>query len=246
MPFINSVLTWMVKKRMRQIEMILKYPYEVQSEWFSRLIHTARFTEWGKKYDYRTITSPDVFRERVPLGDYESMMPYIDRLRTGERDILWPGAVKWFARSSGTTGDRSKFIPVTREALDECHYKGGKDLLSIYCHNHPRTLLFGGRGISMGGSQIAREVSNASFIYEGDLSAIIIRHVPMWVELRRTPRLSIALMSEWESKIEKMAVATSRHNVTSASGVPSWFLKSLENNPSSKYGRISSSFCTAE
>ncbi|HTX89266.1 MAG TPA: GH3 auxin-responsive promoter family protein [Bacteroidales bacterium] len=224
MAVVNSFLTWMVKQRMREIGMFLRYPHEVQLDWFRRLIHTARYTEWGKRFEYNSIDRPDTFRERVPINDYESIMPFVDRLRKGERNILWPGTVKWFAKSSGTTGDRSKYIPVTVEALNDCHYRGGRDLLAIYCHNRPDSRLFDGRGISMGGSYIVRKTGPASFVYEGDLSAIIIRHVPLWVELRRTPGLSVALMSEWESKIGRMAEVTSRHRVTSASGVPSWTL----------------------
>jgi hypothetical protein len=224
MPLLNSVISWLMKQRIHQIELFIKYPHEVQQEWFRRLIHTARNTEWGERYSFKTIDTPEVFRERVPLNDYESLKSLIDRMRNGEKNVLWPGEIRWFAKSSGTTADRSKFIPVSNEALEECHYKGGKDLLSFYCRNHPDTLLFDGKGISMGGSHQIREISNESYIYEGDLSAIIIQNLPLWVEFRRTPELSIALMEEWESKIEKMAHATIRHNVTSASGVPSWTL----------------------
>ncbi len=224
MAFINSVLSWLIKQRVHQIELFMKYPHEVQFDWFTNLISSAKNTEWGKMYDYKTIVRPDEFRERVPMNDYESIKPFIERLRKGEQNILWPTEIKWFAKSSGTTSDKSKFIPVSEEALEECHFKGGKDLLSIYCNNHPDTKLFDGKGIAMGGSHHVNEINNESYYYEGDLSAIIIQNLPMWVEFRRTPNLSIALMDEWESKIEKMARATLQHDVTSASGVPSWTL----------------------
>jgi len=224
MAFINSVLSWIVKQRVHQIELFMKYPLEVQFDWFTRLISAAKNTEWGRNYDYKSITRTDEFRNRVPLNDYESMKPIIERLRKGEQNLLWPTEIKWFAKSSGTTSDKSKFIPVSMEALEECHFKGGKDLLSIYCTNHPDTLLFDGKGLAMGGSHQIIEVNNESYYYDGDLSAIIIQNLPLWVEFRRTPNLSIALMDEWESKIEKMARATINHNVTSASGVPSWTL----------------------
>ncbi len=224
MAFINSVLSWIVKQRVHQIELFMKYPHEVQFDWFTRLISAAKNTEWGRKYDYKSITYMDDYKNRVPLNDYESMKPIIERLRKGEQNLLWPTEIKWFAKSSGTTSDKSKFIPVSMESLEECHFKGGKDLLSIYCTNHPDTLLFDGKGLAMGGSHQVIEINNESYYYDGDLSAIIIQNLPLWVEFRRTPNLSIALMDEWESKIEKMARATMHHNVTSASGVPSWTL----------------------
>jgi hypothetical protein len=224
MALINSVLSWLVKQRVHQIELFMKYPHEVQLDWFRRLLNQAKNTEWGRRYDYKSITTPEDFKNRVPLNDYETMKPFIERLRKGEQNILWPSEIKWFAKSSGTTSEKSKFIPVSEEALEECHFKGGKDMLSIYCHNHPETLLFDGKGIAMGGSHQITEINNESYYYEGDLSAIIIQNLPLWVEFRRTPNLSIALMDEWEQKIEKMANATLHHDVTSASGVPSWTL----------------------
>ncbi len=201
----------------------MKYPHEVQAEWLKRLVLVARDTEWGRKYDYRSITSLKEFRERVPISDYDSFKLYIDRMRRGEKNILWPSDIKLFAKSSGTTSDKSKYIPLSNEALEECHYKGGKDLLSIYCNNNPNTYMFDGLGLTMGGSQKITEVNNEEFIV-GDLSAIMIHNLPFWAEYRRTPSVSIALMSEWESKIKKMAQATMKRNVTSISGVPSWSL----------------------
>ena len=207
MPLINSVISWLMKKRIHQIELFMKYPLEVQQELLRKLLVSAKNTEWGKRYDFRSIQSYDEFRSRLPLNDYESLKPFVDRLRQGENNILWPTEIKCFAKSSGTTNDKSKFIPVSQEALEECHFKGGKDLLSIYCNNHPETNLFAGKAIAMGGTHQIVEVNNESY-YLGDLSAILIQHLPVWVEYLRTPGLSIALMDEWESKIEKMAAAT--------------------------------------
>ena len=223
MALINAVVSWLMKKRIHQIELFMKYPHEVQSEWLRKLLATARNTEWGKRYDFKSIVTPDQFKQRLPLFDYESLKGSIDRLRKGEQNILWPSEIKWFAKSSGTTSDKSKFIPVSQEALEECHFKGGKDLLSIYCNNHSETKLFDGKAIAMGGSHQIMEVNNESY-YQGDLSAILIQNLPGWVEFMRTPNLSIALMDEWESKIEKMAMATIQHDVTNISGVPSWTL----------------------
>jgi hypothetical protein len=224
MALINSVLSWLMKQRIHQIELFMKYPNEVQFDWFRNLVNAAKSTEFGRKYDFKSIKTREEFKNRVPVNDYDSIKPYIERLLKGEQNVLWPTEIKWFAKSSGTTNDKSKFIPVSQEALEECHFKGGKDLLSIYCSNHPETLLFDGLGLAMGGSHQVAEISNESYYNIGDLSAIIIQNLPFWVEFRRTPNLSIALMDEWESKIEKMALATIPHDVTSASGVPSWTL----------------------
>ena len=224
MEFINTVISWLMKQRIHQIELFMKYPHEVQLEWFRKLIQAARSTEWGVRYGYSSLNTPDDFRQRVPLNDYDVLRPWIDRLRKGEKNLLWPSEIKWFAKSSGTTSDRSKFIPVSPEALEECHMKGGKDLLSVYCNNHPDTRLFSGKSIAMGGSRQIMELGNDEYYYQGDLSAILMSNLPFWAEFRRTPDLSIALMEEWESKIEEMARVTMQHNVTSISGVPSWVL----------------------
>lgn len=222
MALLNSVLSWLMKKRMHQIELFLKFPHDVQTEWFRRLIHDAQDTEWGQRYDFRSLERVEDFRERVPVSDYDTIKPYIDRLRQGEQNILWGSEIRWFAKSSGTTSDKSKFIPVSQEALEECHFRGGKDMLSLYCLNYPDTEIFDGRSLAMGGSHQICEVNNEAFY--GDLSAILMQNLPYWAELLRTPNLSIALMDEWESKIEKMAEATRKHDVTSISGVPSWTL----------------------
>ncbi|MFA6923519.1 MAG: GH3 auxin-responsive promoter family protein [Bacteroidales bacterium] len=226
MPILNSFISWLMKKRIHQIELFMKYPDEVQAEWFRRLTSAAKDTEWGIKYDYKSITKPDIFKERIPIQDYDSLKPYIDRLRKGEQNLLWHSDIKWFAKSSGTTNDKSKFIPVSEEALEECHFKGGKDLLSIYCNNYPNTQIFAGKGLALGGSHQISDFNNAS--YYGDLSAIIIQNLPFWIEFIRVPNIAIALMDEWENKIEKMANATINADVTNIAGVPSWTLVLLK------------------
>ena len=223
MALINSVLSWLLKKRFHQIELFMKYPHEVQEEWFKKLITNAKETEWGKKFDYKSIKTINEYKERVPVNDYEAFKPYINRLRKGEQNILWNSEIKLFAKSSGTTSDKSKFIPVSQEALEECHYKGGKDMLSIYCNNYPETLIFDGKGLSMGGSHRITEINNEIY-YDGDLSALIVQNLPTWAEFIRVPKRSVALMDEWESKIEKMAISTINHDVTNILGVPSWTL----------------------
>lgn len=227
MAILDSVLQWLIKKRIHQIELFKMYPHEVQDEWFKKLIATAKNTEWGKKYDYRSIDSLEKFKERVPINHYDDLKPYIDRLRQGEQNILWPEEVKWFAKSSGTTAGKSKFIPVTDSAIEECHYKAGKDLLSLYFSLNHESEFFNGKSLVMGGSGEIQEVSNSSF-YEGDLSAILMTNLPFWAQFKRTPSLAIALMDEWESKLELIAESTIDHDVTSISGVPSWMLVLLK------------------
>ncbi|MFU8843084.1 MAG: GH3 auxin-responsive promoter family protein [Bacteroidales bacterium] len=223
MALINSVLSWLMKKRFHQIELFMKYPHEVQGEWFKKLISSGRNTEWGIQYDYKSIDSPEKFRSRVPITDYEKLKPYVDRLRRGEQNILWNTEIKLFAKSSGTTSEKSKFIPVSQEALEDCHFKGGKDMLSIYCNNHPDTYIFDGRGLAMGGSHRITEINNENY-YDGDLSALIVQNLPYWAEFIRVPKRSVALMDKWEEKIEEMARDTMQHNVTNILGVPSWTL----------------------
>lgn len=222
MAIINSFFSWIMKKRIHQIELFTKYPIDVQEELLRKLLSTARNTEIGKFFDYGSMKNVDDFRNRVPVQNYETHKPYIKRLMLGEQNLLWPSDVKWFAKSSGTTSDKSKFIPVTAESMEECHFKGGKDLLSIYFNNHPESELFSGRFLTLGGSHQINSFSNESFY--GDLSAIIMQNLPFWMELFRTPDLSVALMDEWEDKIRKIADITIREDVTSISGVPSWML----------------------
>ncbi|PRY15050.1 GH3 auxin-responsive promoter [Pontibacter ummariensis] len=209
-----------MKKRIHQIDLFRKYPHEVQEELFQNLIHTAKATEWGRKYGYADINSIQEFQERVPISAYEQLYPYIERTLKGERNLLWPSKVEWFAKSSGTTNARSKFIPVTPESLEDCHYKGGKDLLSIYVNLYPESKLFKGKGLSIGGSHRPSEFNpNISC---GDVSAVIMQNLPIWAEAMRTPPLKVALMDKWEEKIEKMVEVTVPENVTSLSGVPTW------------------------
>jgi hypothetical protein len=177
----------------------------------------------GKKFGYKSISSLDEYRERVPIGDYNSFKPFIDDLRKGKQNLLWPGSIKWFARSSGTSENKSKYIPVSSEALEECHFNAGRDMLALYFNNHPDSRVFSGKGLVMGGSRNIAE-SNGDSYFIGDLSAILIKNLPFWAQLKSTPSTSIALMEEWESKIEKMAQITSSHDVTSITGVPSWML----------------------
>lgn len=223
MAFVNSVLNWWIKKRIHQIELFNKYPIDVQNEVFKKLIVAAKNTEWGKKYGYSSITSVSEYQNRVPVSSYEDLKPYIDRLRKGEQNILWNEEITWFAKSSGTTAGKSKFIPVSPSALEECHFKGGKDMLALYFNLYPESDFFEGKALVMGGSRNILEISNTTYV-EGDLSAILMHNLPFWAQFKRIPSLTIALMDEWENKLELMAESTMQHNVSSISGVPSWML----------------------
>lgn len=207
---------------MHQIDLFIKYPHDVQDEWFQTLISSAQNTQWGKKYDYSSIYNQDQFKERVPIQNYESLKPYIEKMMNGEQNVLWPSEIKWFAKSSGTTNDRSKFIPVSEEALEECHFKGGKDLLSMYCNNRPDARIFTGKCLVLGGSHQINQFNTDSCY--GDLSAVLIKNLPFWAEFYRTPDMSIALMDNFEEKVEKIARVTIDVNVTNIAGVPTWNL----------------------
>ena len=224
--FRNSIVSWLVKKRYHQIELFMKYPHNVQFDWFNYLLTSAKNTEWGKRYKFEEIKTYAEFKKRVPVQDYDSLKGDIERTMKGEQNILWPGEIKWFAKSSGTTADKSKFIPVSKESLEDCHYKAGKDLISIYYNYQPESKIFTGRGLVLGGSSEVNEVGEDS--YSGDLSAVIIKNLPFWAEYQRTPSIEVALMPEWEEKLEKMARISADQDITSITGVPSWTLVLLK------------------
>ncbi len=225
-PLLNSVIAWFLKQRVSQIDLFKENPHQVQNDLLFDLIEKAKNTEWGKKYDFDSITSIETFQQRVPIQEYEQVKPYIERLRKGEKNLLWPTEIKWFAKSSGTTSDKSKFIPVSNEALEDCHMKGGKDMLALYCYSRPDTEIFTGKGLVMGGSHRVSEFNSNS--YFGDISAILVQNFPFWAQLMRTPDISIALMDDWEVKLDKIANATITEDVTNLSGVPSWNLMLLK------------------
>jgi hypothetical protein len=222
-PFINSIASWFMTKRMHQIELFMRYPIEVQNEWLFSLISNAKDTEFGRRYGYEEINSLEIFKERVPIQDYETLKPSIERIRRGEQNILWPTEVKWFAKSSGTTNDKSKFIPLSQECLEECHYRGGKDMVSIYCNNNPQNQLFTGKNLGLGGTY-SKDVYANYESYHGDVSAIIIQNLPLWAEYLRAPSLEIALLGNWDEKLEKLTLSMINEDVTSLAGVPSWML----------------------
>ncbi|WP_281542405.1 GH3 auxin-responsive promoter family protein [Maribacter aestuarii] len=225
-PLFNSIASWLLKKRYHQIELFLKYPEEVQEELLLQLLEIAEDTEIGRQYDFESINNYETFRERVPIVSYEDIEAIIERNRRGEQNLFWPTNIKHFAKSSGTTNSKSKFIPVSFEALEDCHYKSGKDLLCLYLNNNENSQLFTGKSLRLGGSKKLYE-DNGSFF--GDLSAILIDNMPLWAEFSSTPSNKVSLMSEWESKLKAIINESVHENVTSLAGVPSWMLVLLNN-----------------
>ncbi|WP_185876754.1 GH3 auxin-responsive promoter family protein [Blattabacterium cuenoti] len=216
-----------IKRRIKNIELFMRYPIETQKKLFNQLILFAKDTEFGKKYGFCDIKKYQQFSNRIPICKYLDLKSTIERARKGEENILWPGKVKWFARSSGTTNLKSKYIPVTNISMNECHYKAGKDMLSVYIHNHPKTKIFFGKAVRLGGSHELYKNYNTFY---GDLSSILIKNTPFWAEKICIPRKKTALMGEWETKLEKIIEETGKKDVRILLGVCSWlliFLKQL-------------------
>jgi hypothetical protein len=220
-PIINTVASWLLKKRLHQIEFFLKYPIEVQEELLMGLVDFAKDTEIGKSFDFRSIKNYSDFASRVPITNFEGMEHLIDQARRGTANLFWPTPIKWFAKSSGTTNSKSKFIPVSQESLEDCHYKSSKDLLSIYLNNNENSQLFTGKSLRLGGSKELYESHGSVF---GDLSAILIDNMPFWAEFSSTPSNKVSLMPDWNTKLAAVIAETTKENVTSMAGVPSWML----------------------
>ncbi|TFH26772.1 MAG: GH3 auxin-responsive promoter family protein [Bacteroidia bacterium] len=222
MPLINSIVSWVNVKRLHQIDLFKKYPFNVQKEVFTKLIEQALRTTWGIQYGYDSINSIQDYQQRVPISTYDDVKPYISRIMEDEQNLLWPSEIKWFAKSSGTTSDKSKYIPVSNEALEDCHIRGGKDVIAFYTQQKPDSGILKGKTLTMGGSAEVNKFSNQS--YYGDLSAVIIENLPFWAQLIRTPTAEIALIRDFEEKLAKITSHTVNENVTGIAGVPSWNL----------------------
>lgn len=222
---INSFATWILKKRIHQMELFLKYPHEVQDELLLSLIKSAENTQIGRKYDFSSMKNYTTFSDRIPVSTYEELEPLIELTRKGEQNVFWHSNIKWFAKSSGTTNAKSKFIPVSSEALENCHYKASKDLLCLYLNNNEDSQLFTGKSLRLGGSKQLYEDNNTFF---GDLSAILIDNMPIWAEFSSTPSSKISLMGDWETKLPAIINETMNENVTSLAGVPSWMMVLLQ------------------
>ncbi len=222
MTFINTLLGLFTQKRLSQIDYFKAHPVKVQRDTWQELLTRGKSTEYGKRYGFDTILTPEQYRERVPVVSYEEISGEVRRMMEGESGILWPEETRWFAKSSGTTDAKSKFIPVSPSALEECHFRGGKDVIAVFNRLYPEAGVFGGKTLALGGSsEVSKTNTDCRF---GDLSAILISNTPFWANRMKTPDASIMLMSNWEEKIEKICETTVREDVRCLAGVPSWFL----------------------
>ncbi|MEC5147665.1 GH3 auxin-responsive promoter family protein [Chitinophaga sp. 212800010-3] len=222
MRILSPAISQLARLRMGRIAYFMQYPVQVQQQVFQNLISAAQYTEFGKQYGFSRIYKIDEYKQQVPVHTYDTIKPYIQRTMEGQQNVLWNTPIKWFAKSSGTTADKSKFIPVTVESLDECHYRSGRDVITLYYNNFPDSDVFTGKSLVIGGSHQVNKLSENSDSYFGDLSAVMLQNMPFYGNMIRTPDLEIALMDEWEEKIERMANAVIHENVTSIAGVPTW------------------------
>lgn len=226
MAIINSIINWVNYKRIYEIDLFRKYPIETQREVLFDLLDKASDTVFGQQYDFKSIGTEHDFKSRIPVRSYEEFSPYIERLLKGEKDVLWPGETKWFAKSSGTTNDKSKFIPVSKRSLEDVHFRGFKDVLALYLMNNPESGVLFGKSLTLGGSHRVNSFNNNS--YYGDLSAILIENTPFWSDFIRIPPAQVALIEEFDRKVEKIIEQARDENVTSLAGVPSWNLVLLK------------------
>ncbi len=210
-----------MKKRIKSINQFIESPIKHQKNILKYLIKKGLETKFGEEHNFSNINNYNKFKNQIPIRDYEKLSPYIEKIRKGEADILWPGKVKLFAKSSGTTNSKSKFIPITKESLKACHLKGGKDMLSLYENNFPKTNIYNGKGLMMGGSITKSKYGNFK---DGDLSAILLTEFPFWVNYHRVPDLKTAVMKDWDKKLNKIAIQAINENITNLTGVPSWML----------------------
>jgi len=225
MNFLNSIASWWFGKRLSDLRLFIKNPVNTQEEQLYLLLESAAGTRFGKQYGFERIGDIAGYQRTVPLQTYESLLPYIEAMMRGESDVLWHGKVKWFAKSSGTTAARSKFIPVTQEALEFNHYQGGKDVLAFYLHNYPDSKLLQGKTLKLGGSKKLLKHQEA---YVGDLSAIMIDNMPFWANMVTVPEKKTALIADWEEKLDKIIAEALASNLTGLAGVPSWMLMFLK------------------
>lgn len=222
MSLLSPAISSLARMRAWRIEGWKNHPGDTQREVLQDLVTSAQYTEFGRRYRFSELFNIKSFKDAVPVHEYDDLKPYIERMMQGEQNILWNTPVYWFAKSSGTTSDKSKFIPVSEESLEDCHFKAAKDVLTMYYQYNPESALLTGKGLVIGGSHNINPMNNEA--QYGDLSAVLLQNTPFWGHWLRTPDLSIALMDEWESKIEKLAASTIHENVTSISGVPTWTL----------------------
>jgi hypothetical protein len=222
MKFLSPAISRLARWRYTAIEHWKVDPIQTQRDVLQDLITHGQYSEIGRKYGMKDVFRIRDFKKAVPIHEYEQLQPYIERLMQGEENLLWNTPVTWFAKSSGTTSSKAKFIPITDESLHDCHYQASKDVLTMYYNYNPDSDLLTGKGLVIGGSHQIHKVNED--IQYGDLSAVLLQNSPFWAEWIRTPELSIALLDDWEVKIEKLAQSTINEVVTSISGVPTWTL----------------------
>jgi len=222
MKLLSPAISSLARMRLWRIEGWKNNPVDAQREVLQDLVTSAQYTEFGRKYNFSELFNIRSFKQAVPIHEYSDIKPYIERIMHGEQNVLWNTPIFWFAKSSGTTSDKSKFIPISDESLEDCHYKAAKDVLTMYYQYNPDSELLTGKGLVIGGSHTISPMNHEA--QYGDLSAVLLQNSPFWAHWLRTPELSIALMDEWEDKIEKLAKNSIKENVTSISGVPTWTL----------------------
>lgn len=230
MGLVGNIITWAIKQRLTEINAVRNAPVPFQEKIFADLIKAGRLTRWGKKHHFKSIKTPADFAQRVPISQYEDLVPFIQTMMKGKENILWPGPVRWYSKSSGTTNDRSKYIPVSRESLRHSHFKAGTDMIALYLENVPDSKVLHGKTLALGGSLVANKEQTSSFV--GDVSAVIMKNLPFWAQYMRAPKIETALLPDFEEKLNRMVIECASENITSLSGVPTWMVvllqKSLE------------------
>ena len=223
---ITKIAKAIFNPRLKEIDLYVNYAGDIQQDVLTQLLTAAKNTDWGRKYDFRSIQSYEDFKQRVPIQTYDDVKSYVQQMIDGEQNILWPSDIHYFAKSSGTTSDKSKFLPLSKESLKNIHYRGAQDVVTLYLQMNPQSKLFSGKALILGGSHAPSQPSAKNLI--GDLSAILIENINPLANLVRVPSKKVALMDEWESKIEAIVNSTMDKNVTNLSGVPSWMLVVLK------------------
>ena len=222
---INKIFSSLIRTRMSGVNFMRDKPIQAQNIVFKELAISLNKTQYASDHNLgglSNVISENNFKSHIPIRTYDEIKPWIERAREGEEDVLWPGKVSWFAKTSGTTSDRSKILPVTKDSLKSNHYKGGRDLLAMFCDLKSAARLYTGKHLIIGGSSTLHPNRKGS--YTGDLSAIIIRNLPFWVESRRTPGRDITMLEDWEKKVELMAEKVISQDVRILAGIPSWML----------------------
>ncbi len=222
---LTHIIRPIFSSRLRELDRYATQAQQLQLDVLKRLLSKASDTQWGHQHGYNNTLSYQQFAQQTPVNTYEDLKGYIDEMRQGKADLLWPGKVKWYAKSSGTTNDKSKFIPVSKDGLHDIHYAGGTDCVTWYLRNNPKSKLFDGKALILGGSHAPNYNQKNSLV--GDLSAILIENISPLVNLVRTPKKKTALLSDFEIKRTRIAQEAIKKNVTNLSGVPSWMMSVL-------------------